>query len=105
MHLEPADLAEVQRILAFWAPGVPVYVFGSRAHGHGLRPRSDLDLCARAGAPLPAKLLRQVRNAFDVSDLPMRVDLVDWFDLDPGFAAKIEPDFVLVSAPAHSMAT
>jgi hypothetical protein len=47
MHIEPGQLEEARRILAFWAPGIPAYAYGSRAHGRGLKATSDLDLCLR----------------------------------------------------------
>lgn len=102
MHLDPAELREVQRILAFWAPDVPVFAYGSRIHGRNLKPMSDLDLCLRAPAPVPDKVRWKLRDAFDISDLPMRVDITDWHDLSDEFRASIEPDLTLVSAPASA---
>jgi predicted nucleotidyltransferase len=78
MRLEPHQLEEVRRILAFWSSGIEAYAFGSRVQGRGLKPVSDLDICLKGKGPIPASTLRQVRNAFEISDLPMRVDVVDW---------------------------
>lgn len=92
MHIEPGHMTEIKRILAFWAPGVPVFAFGSRVHGRSLKRTSDLDLCCKAPEPTPDKTLRQLQNAFEVSDIPYRVDVVDWYSLTPEFAQLIEPD-------------
>ena len=81
LHLKPAELLEVRRILAFWAPGVPTFAFGSRATGHNLKETSDLDLCFKDINPASDKVRAKTRDAFDISDLPMRVDWVDWHDL------------------------
>lgn len=92
MHIPPEHLQEVKRILAFWAPGLPAYAFGSRVHGRTLKRTSDLDICFKAAAPVPKKVMRQVTNAFDVSDIPFRVDIVDWHDLSQDFRTNIESD-------------
>lgn len=97
MYLEAGQLRDVLRILDFWAPGVLAYAFGSRVHGQRLKPTSDLDICLKGEGPLPSKMLREVRNAFDVSDLPMRVDVVDWFDLGADFQKTIASDLMLLS--------
>lgn len=101
MRIDPAYLHEVQRILAFWAPGVPAYAFGSRVHGHALKPTSDLDICLGGAEPLKPKVLRQVRDAFEISDLPIRVDVVDWHDLSPEFREVIGPDLEVIQPAAY----
>lgn len=93
---DPAQLREVQRIIAFWAPEIDAYAFGSRVHGRALKPTSDLDICLRGSAPVDAKILRQVRDAFEISDLPMRVDVVDWHALSVEFQAAIAADLTPV---------
>lgn len=92
MHLDVADHNEVRRIMAFWAPGVPTFVFGSRVHGRGLKPTSDLDLCLKGDVPVNEKILRQVQDAFELSDLSVRVDVVDWHRLPAPFQHAISPD-------------
>lgn len=67
----------VHEILRTHLPAnVTVHVFGSRAGG---RPKqwSDLDLVLEAPAALPLELLAALAEAFDCSDLPWKVDLVD----------------------------
>jgi uncharacterized protein len=96
MRIDPAYLHEVQRILAFWAPGIPAYAFGSRVHGHALKPTSDLDICLRGTEVVSPKILRQVRDAFEISDLPIRVDVVDWHDISQEFQNVIEADLELI---------
>src|SRR5882757_4046626 len=77
MRLEPAQLDEARRILRFWAPGVPAYAYGSRVHGHGFKATSDLDLCLRGKTPVPVKTVQRVKDAFMLSDIPFRVEVVD----------------------------
>ena len=93
MHLDNASRAEVGRILgSHLEPQVKVYAFGSRVHGRNLKPFSDLDLCLRADAPLPATILSKLNAAFEDSTLPFKVDIVDWETISPEFRAAIEAD-------------
>ena len=98
MHIEPAHLAEARRILAFWAPGVPAYAYGSRVHGRGLKRTSDLDLCLRGQERLPVKSVQRVKDAFMLSDIPYRVEVVDWHDLPEDFRTVIERDLTSFTA-------
>jgi len=54
-----------------------VWAFGSRVTGTA-KPFSDLDLVIRTEQPLPLEKLAALNDAFDESDLTIRVDLLDW---------------------------
>jgi uncharacterized protein len=58
-------------------PSARVWVFGSRATGRARR-YSDLDLLIDAGRPLSLDEAALLREAFEESDLPYGVDIVDW---------------------------
>jgi predicted nucleotidyltransferase len=53
----------------------------ARATGRA-RPYSDLDLTIDAGRWLTLDETARLAEAFSESDLPFRVDLVDWHDID-----------------------
>lgn len=53
-----------------------VFVFGSRAGGT-VKPWSDLDLSIEGPGPLSLSSLATLRDAFDESSLPWKVDLID----------------------------
>ena len=57
------------------------WVFGSRATGRARR-YSDLDLAIDAGRRLTLDETARLRETFSESDLPYRVDLVDWHDIN-----------------------
>src|SRR5215469_2528410 len=57
------------------------WVFGSRATGRARR-YSDLDLVIDAGRPLSFDETAKLSEAFSESDLPYRVDVVDWRVVD-----------------------
>ena len=56
-------------------------MFGSRATGRARR-YSDLDLAIDAGRPLALDEIAGLTEAFSDSDLPYKVDLADWHNID-----------------------
>lgn len=93
MHLPEAARVQVSKILRRHLPPLfAAHVFGSRANGRKLKPFSDLNLCVIGPEPLPADLLQRMRAAFEESDLPFKVDLVDWHGLSAEFSIAITPD-------------
>jgi uncharacterized protein len=75
--LSDDQLAIVRSIAGRLLAGFDVYVFGSRVAGRSGR-YSDLDLAVRGPSALSLALRAEVQEAFDESDLPFRVDIVDW---------------------------
>lgn len=92
-HMEIVD-----QILAEYVPDCEVYAFGSRVRGK-VKPHSDLDLVVRGHAPLSWKRLGLLQEAFAESDLPIRVDVLDWHTISEKFRQLIERDWVLISIP------
>ena len=70
-----------------------VRVFGSRATGRA-RPFSDLDLLFVQPACLSWQQRADLRDRFEASDLPFRVDLVDGEALAPGMAQRVVAESV-----------
>lgn len=68
--------------------GTHVFVFGSRAKLCA-RIFSDLDLLVRANQPLSMQALANLAFDFDESDLPYKVDLVDWNSASDAFISNI----------------
>lgn len=99
-EIAPRHLEQVRAILAAHLPkGVAVLVFGSRARG-GAKPFSDLDLALCGPAALDPALIGRLADAFEESDLPWQVDLVDLHRLSPEFRAAIAPDFCALTPVA-----
>ena len=72
-----ADQARtVRAIVDNVLPGARVCVFGSRATGRAC-PFSDLDLLVIEPAMLSWSQRADLRDAFEASDLPFRVDVVE----------------------------
>ena len=92
IDLRPDHAAIVQEVLARHLPaGVSVRVFGSRAKWMA-KTFSDLDLAVKGKEKLPYKVMVELADAFEESDLPFRVDVVDWHAVAPGFQAVIDRD-------------
>lgn len=76
-------------------PGFAVRVFGSRAKGAPKR-YSDLDLSLTGQRPLTLAELADLIDAFSESDLPFKVDIVEWRSASLGLQAIIDRDGVVV---------
>ncbi|GJM06619.1 MAG: hypothetical protein DHS20C10_03530 [marine bacterium B5-7] len=98
--LEPHSLLLVQSILEQYIPTKKVLLFGSRANNTA-KPYSDIDLAVLSDVPLPVETLAQLRLAFEESDLPYKVDLVEWCTLTEAFQQIIKSAPVEVVHPEN----
>ncbi len=92
IDLQPDHLALVQTILAQHLPQAEVRVFGSRVRDTA-RPYSDLDLVVVGQAKINRKTLHRLQEAFADSDLPCRVDVLDWHRISDSFKQVIEEKY------------
>ena len=88
MDIKPEHHRIVCDILARHLPGREVQLFGSRATNTA-KPHSDIDLVIMGDELLPVTTMRILRDAFDDSDLPIQVDLVEWAGTSEEFRAII----------------
>ena len=98
LDMRDDHLKIVQGILKKYVPAREVWAFGSRAKWLA-KEYSDLDLCILGEAPLSFKTLGLMEEAFDESDLPYKVDVVDWATTSELFRRIIEKDKVVVQSP------
>lgn len=99
LRLEPRHEAVVLGILESVAPDSEVWAFGSRVHGRGLKPFSDLDLVVIGTGDAVARSASALRRAFEESSLPFRVDVAEWETLDEAFREIVRREAVRVRAP------
>ncbi len=87
------DHAKIARdILARQLPvGVSVRVFGSRAKCVA-KPYSDLDLALKGEVDLSSAILSDLAEAVSESDLPFKVDVLDWRSVEPSLREAIDRD-------------
>jgi type I restriction enzyme S subunit len=88
LQLTSGQLSTVLDILHRIVPDREVQVFGSRARGQA-KPYSDLDLVVMGDSPLSLGTLSLLSEAFAESDLPWRVDVVDWASTSAEFRQHI----------------
>ena len=92
----------VQDILRSHMPaGFEVWVFGSRANWT-TKDSSDLDLAVEGAASLDHGVMVGLEIAFEESDLPYTVDVVDLNAVSPGFKRIVEDQRVLLPSMATS---
>ena len=99
VDLNPNHLATVKVILAEHVPECEVRAFGSRTTWTA-RDYSDLDLAVVGEGPVDWRTLGRLKEALEESDLPMRVDVLDWHAISESFREVIERDYVLVQEGA-----
>lgn len=97
LHIAPGHLRQLCEVLHKQIPETEVWAYGSRVNGDG-HEASDLDLVVRQPADLKKETaqLEDLREALIESDLPIRVDVVDWARIPESFRAEIEWAYVVV---------
>lgn len=89
LHIEPHHLEIVIGILKKYP--YTFYAFGSRAKGNP-KKLSDLDLCYFDEIPL--NTLSHLEEDFEQSDLPYKVDIVNWNSCSAEFQTLIKNEMV-----------
>jgi predicted nucleotidyltransferase len=95
MDIRPEHLHMVKDILKQFAPGYEVLAFGSRVAGTAKR-HSDLDLAVVGKKRIATKTLYRLEEAFAESDLPFRVDVLDWDAISSEFRKIIENKYEII---------
>ena len=98
VDLRPDHRAIVCDVLHRHIPDRKVLAFGSRATWTA-KEYSDLDLAILGYEPLPLGAISALADSFGESDLPFKVDLVEWTSVDEAFRDIIRRDGVEVHAP------
>lgn len=99
IDVQPSHWLIVRDLLARHVPHYAVWAFGSRAKGIA-KPYSDLDLAIITDQPLPPATSAALAHDFSESDLPYKVDLIDWATTGESFRRIIERDKVVVQEGA-----
>ena len=90
------DRKTVLALLQRHLPGTAAWVYGSRVKWTS-RPQSDLDLVVFA-TPKQRRQVGDLREAFEESNLPFRVDLFVWDDVPDSFRRRIEAEHVVIES-------
>ena len=90
IDLKPEHLEMVKEILERLLPdGFEAWAFGSRVTGTA-KKFSDLDITVIGPRRLTLLEFGNLREAFSESDLPIMVDVVDYYSTDPSFQRIID---------------
>ena len=95
IDIHPDHWEIVRRILQTHVPQAVVWVFGSRATGNA-KAFSDLDIAIITTQPLPLDVSASLSDDFSESDLPYKVDVVDWATTNASFRNIIARNKVIV---------
>ena len=97
IDLPPSQLETVKRILAEHVPQCEVRAFGSRTT-QTAKAWSDLDLAIVGSAKLDQHALYDLKEAFEESDIPIRVDVLDWYAISLKFQAVINEGYETIQS-------
>lgn len=89
----PDQLSIIESILKTHVPNHNVWAFGSRVRTCA-KEHSDLDLVIIGNVKLPLATLASLKETFEESVLPYRVDIVDWHRISEKFRSVIKQNYV-----------
>lgn len=92
LSIPSEQLQIVQSILQKHVPQRSVLAFGSRVQGNA-KPYSDLDLVILGNEPLSIAEHADLTSDFSESDLPWKVDIVDWCLISDEFRQIIQQQY------------
>ena len=95
LDIRPDHLKFVEEILEKHLPDREVWAFGSRVNGTA-KETSDLDLVVIGETPLDFQTLGSLRDDFSESNLPYKVDVVDWAKIGEPFREIIRKEKVVI---------
>ena len=100
IDIRPDHWGIVHDILQKHVPQLEVWAFGSRAKWQA-KEFSDLDLAIIGDTPLSLDVRASLNEAFSESDLPWKVDVVDWATTSDSFRKIIAQKKIVVQQAAR----
>lgn len=84
IDLDAATRKKVELVLGRLLPETEVRLVGSRTR-RGAKRQADIDLLVMRPKPLSLRERAILNTAFEESDIPFRVDVLEWECLTPSF--------------------
>jgi predicted nucleotidyltransferase len=100
IEITDQEREKIVNILGFYIPEMEVWAFGSRVKGTA-KSYSDLDLLVIGEEKMSINRMGELIEAFQESDLPFRVDLLDWHRISPEFRKVIEQKYAIIQRAAR----
>ena len=88
-------LETIKRILAEYVADCEVLAFGSRGNGTA-KKHSDMDLAIVGKSKIKRRVKMLLREAFEESNLPFRIDIVDYNTISDAFRAIISEKYEVI---------
>lgn len=88
IDLDMATRQKVELVLGRFLPGTEVRLVGSRTRS-GAKRQADIDLLVMRPEPLSPRERALLNTAFEESDIPFRVDVLEWDCLMPSFRQRL----------------
>lgn len=95
VNVSSRQLETIKRILAEYVGDCEVRAFGSRVNGLA-KGYSDIDLAVVGPNKMRRKTKMLLREAFEESDLPFRVDIIDYNAVSDEFRAIINAKYEIL---------
>lgn len=95
IDLLPEYLDEVKSILRKFVSGCEIRVFGSRVTAKATR-YSDLDIAICSDQAIEQRHIWKLEEEFSDSDLPFRIDIIVWQNINARFQEKITECYEII---------
>jgi len=95
INVSPGQMETIKRILAEYVGDCEVRAFGSRVDGSA-KDYSDLDVAVVAPNKIKRRTKMLLKEAFEESDLPFRVDVIDYNGVSDKFRAIINAKYEIL---------
>lgn len=93
INIEPKHLQIVKDILFKYIPDTEVWAFGSRVKSTNQK-YSDLDLVIVGNEKQSLSTMSKLKDAFEESELPYEVDILDYQDIPENIKNEINKGYV-----------
>lgn len=100
IDIDSSANAIIKKLLQQYLPNTEIWAYGSRVNGTA-KTYSDLDLVAFARAEQSTAIF-ELKEAFEESNLPFRVDLFRWDEIPEQFQHNIKKNKVLIGSVGGS---
>jgi type I restriction enzyme S subunit len=96
INLDAESLMLLKTILRRHVSQYEAWLFGSRATAH-CKPYSDIDVAIISPEPIMVNVLAELESELAASDLPYKVDLVDFASASPEFQQVIINHYEIIN--------
>jgi len=90
-NVDKATQDKIVNLIGVLIPDAKIYLFGSRARGTHSK-WSDIDLALDTGMPLPNVRVDEVKSVFAATNMPYKVDVLDFHSVSSDMQASIKRD-------------